>query len=342
MLRVETATFCVVVTLEIIWPRKKKRTAAGGAADDAGQPVLQLIGGAGFIPPLRLHSVKAGVGSVEERLGDEGLVASVGGDDVFVEKVPAGAAGGVPSEFPNINRVAKYILYRAVFKGVPTMGANAAGVEISGDGIKPLAVCKGLKDFPDKGSLFRDGDKCSVFRPVAEGRGGLELALLGVDGHRSLDLLGEPDGVKFIHPLNDALDQRAEGTGDERFRNGHNIHAAFGAEDGLIENAFLLVPGEAAELPDQQDREGGIGFGCCNHPLKFRAAVGLLAGDAGIHIDMVGEQHYPFPAGILLDLDQLRLRGKLGLVVGGDANVCRGKGGGLRSGHGDHPFGVDD
>lgn len=71
-------------------------------------------------------------------------------------------------------------------------------------------------------------------------------------------------------------------------------------------------------------------------------AVGLLAGDAGIHIDMVREQHNPFPAGILLDLDQLRLRGKLGLVVGGDANVCRGKGGGLRSGHGDHPFGVDD
>src|SRR5699024_9126030 len=100
MLRVETATFCVVVTLEIIWPRKKKRTAAGGAADDAGQPVLQLIGGGGYIPPLRLHRVKAGVGSVEERLGDAGLVACVGGDDVCVVKVPAGADGGVPSEFP--------------------------------------------------------------------------------------------------------------------------------------------------------------------------------------------------------------------------------------------------
>ena len=139
--------------------------------------MLQLIGGAGFIAPLRLHSVKAGVGSVEERLGDEGLVASVGGDDVFVENVPAGAAGGVPSEFPNINRVAKYILYGAVLKGVPAVGANAAGVEISGDGVKPLAVCKGLKNFTDKGSLFRDRDKCAVFRAIAEGRGGLELAL---------------------------------------------------------------------------------------------------------------------------------------------------------------------
>lgn len=342
MLRMEAAAFYVVVTLEIIWPRKKKRTAAGGAADDAGQPVLQLIGGAGFIPPLRLHRVKAGVGSVEERLGDEGLVASVGGDDVFVEKVPAGAAGGVPSEFPDINRVAQNILYRAVFKGVPAVGANAAGVEIPGDGIKPLAVCKGLKDFPDKGSLFRDRNECAVFRAIAEGRRGLELALLGVDGHGALDLLGEPDGVKFIHPLNDALDQGTEGTGDERFRNGHHIHAAFGAENGFIEDTLLLVSGEAAELPDQEDGEGGIGFGCCNHPLKFRAAVGLFAGDAGIHIDMVREQHNPFPAGVLLDLHQLRLRGKLGLVVGGDANVCRGKGGGLRSGHGDHPFGVDD
>ena len=127
MLRVETATFCVIVAFEIIWPRKKKRTAAGGAADDAGQPVLQLIGGAGFIPPLRLHSVKAGVGSVEERLGDEGLVASVSGDDVFVEKVPAGAAGGGSIGVSRYKPGCAGLLYRAVFKGVPAVGANAAG-----------------------------------------------------------------------------------------------------------------------------------------------------------------------------------------------------------------------
>ena len=317
-----------------------ERGTAGGAADDAGEPVLQLGRGAGFIAILRFERVRPGVGGIEKRLGDQGLVGRVGENDILIGEVPAGAARGVPPEFADIDGVSDDILNGTAFERVPPVGTDTAGIEGAGDGRVALAVREGLENLLDQRGLFRDGDQHPVLHAVAEGGRGLQLALLGVDGHGALDLLGEADGVKFVHPLNDALDQRAERPGDQRLGDGHDVHAALGAEDGFIENALLLVPGKSGKLPHQEDGEGRAGLGGGDHSLELRAAVGFLAGNTGVNIDMVGEQNEAVGFAVFLNFHQLRLRGEFSLVIGGDADIGGGEHGGLGSGHGDHPFGL--
>ena len=84
---------------------------------------------------------------------------------------------------------------------------------------------------------------------IAEGRRGLELAALGLDLHCSLDFLAEADAVKLIEPLYDSLNQGGKGAAGERFGNGDHVHAVLLAQQGLVDDALLLVPGETRKLP---------------------------------------------------------------------------------------------
>lgn len=259
-------------------------------------------------------------------------MVGVGNDDVFVEKVPAGPARGVPAELADIDGIAEDIFYRAVFKPVAPVGADAQTVEFLGDGKETLAGKEAVEDAAHQLGLFFLRDQTAILYAVAEGGRALQLPPLGVDGHAALDLLAQADGVKFIHPLDDALNERAEGSGDQRLGDAHHVHAALGAEDGFIEDALLLVPGEAGVLPQQDHGEGTVLLlRRGDHPHEFRTALCLLAGNAGVNVDLVFQQEDALALGVLADLLQLGLRGKLRLVVGGDADVGRGE---MGVGHG--------
>ena len=84
---------------------------------------------------------------------------------------------------------------------------------------------------------------------IAEGRRGLELAALGLDLHCSFDFLAEADTVKLIEPLYDSLDQGCKGAAGKGLGYRDYINTALLAQQGLIDDALLLVPGETRKLP---------------------------------------------------------------------------------------------
>ena len=62
---------------------------------------------------------------------------------------------------------------------------------------------------------------------------------------------GQADGVKFIHPFNDSLNQAAKGAVNDWLRNADYINPVFSAEHGFVYNAFLLISGKAGKFPYQ-------------------------------------------------------------------------------------------
>ena len=176
-------------------------------------------------------------------------MSAVGHNDVLVEKVPAGSARRIPTQLPDVDRVAQYVLNGPVLKRIAAVGADAHSVQFSGDDVYALAGQEAVKDTPDIDGLCLVRDEPAILGAVAEGGGGLELPALRVDPHAPLDLLAQPNGVKFVHPLDDTLNEGAEGTGNQRLRHAHHIDTALGAQDGFVEDAFLLVSGEARVFP---------------------------------------------------------------------------------------------
>ena len=338
MLAVGTPALGVTGALVVVGGGKDHGGVAGGAADQAGQPMLQLAGGAGLVSPLGFYGIHTLLCRFPGLQGDQGRMAAVGGDDILVKEIPPGPAGGVPAQLPNIDGIADDILHGPVLKRIAPMGAHAHGVQLPGDGVEALAGDKTVEDPADQLRLLFLRDQGAVFHPIAEGGRGLELSPAGVDLHAALDLLAQADGIELVHPLNDSLNERTKVAADQGLGDADHVHAALGAEDGLIKNALLLVPGETGELPEQQNGERVLRLlGGGYHPHELRPALGALAGDSGVNIDVVLQDQQTVALGVLPDLLQLALRGQLCLLVCGDADVDRREAGaGGSACHGGH------
>lgn len=134
--------------------------------------------------------------------------------------------------------------------------------------------------------------------------------------HAAHDLAGQVDRVVFIHPLNDPLDQAAKRAIDQRLRDAHDIDAVLLLEHGLIDDRFLLIPGEPAELPDEDQGEGRlIRLRDADHLLKLRPLIRLSAGDAVLHEDILRRDKNIVSLRIVQEQPLLGVRRELFLLV---------------------------
>ena len=256
------------------------------------------------------------------------LLPESGGDDWLVLAVVElhGAAGEVPAldagaELADVGGVLQDVIHGAVFPD----SAGILGVELPGQDHGGGPGGEAGKEHPDDLRLLRDDDELPVLIGIAEGG--------GVDGeapghalfHAAPDLSGQVQAVIFVHPFDDALDETAEGAVDEGLRDADHLHAV-PAEEGLIHDGFLLVPGEAGELPDQDHVEGpGLLPGGGDHPLELRALVGLSPADAVLLLENeLRGQEKAVLFGVVADDFELAVRGVFQLVVGGDPDVAGG------------------
>ena len=147
-----------------------------------------------------------------------------------------------------------------------------------------------VEDIFDDLGLFRNDDKRL---PVANGRvaeRGRRLipAAHGFFCHATYDLAGQVDRIVFVHPLNDPFDQAAKRAIDQWLCDAHDIDAVLLLEHGLVDDRFFLIPGEPAELPDEDQRERRlIRLRDADHLLKLRPLIRLPARNAVLYEDIL-------------------------------------------------------
>ena len=155
--------------------------------------------------------------------------------------------------------------------------------------------------------------------PVAEWWRGLHLTFLGHEGHFRTHFLGQPYRLEFIHPFDDALDQRTKHIIAGFFRNRNNLDTAFFPEQGLVQDTLFLVPGKTGILPDQYCiKRRRLGLGGSNHLLKGWSLLRITSTDTGIRINMFWINDDVMPCGIVLNFPKLRIGRVFRLVVGGN------------------------
>ena len=181
-----------------------------------------------------------------------------------------------------------------------------------------------IEDIFDDLSLFRNDNKRL---PVANGRvaeRGRRLipAAHGFFCHATHDLAGQIDRIVFVHPFNDPFDQAAKRAIDQRLCDTHDINAVLLLEHGLIDDRFLLIPGEPAELPDEDQGEGWfIRLRDADHLLELRSLIRLPAGDAVLHEDILRRDKNSVSLRIVQEQPLLGVRRELFLLVSAHANV---------------------
>ena len=317
MLGSRAASVRIVVTFHKMRICPNERRAAGRAADNTAQPVLALRGRLAVALIGFFQFGTASLRRVPRFDVDDWFVQRVGDDAVLVLEISACPAGRRPAELAEVDGVIQDIINGTVFKGIPTVRADATGTKIFRDAKHGITGDEAPEDLPDDLGFFRDDDQLPVFYAIAEGWCSLQGAILCIDGHGAFDFLRKADGVEFVHPLNDPLDQAAEGASDQRLGDGHHIDLALAAQDGFIENGFLLIAGKAGELPDDDDVEGvGRVFGSGDHLLEAGALFSSPAGNAVVVEDVFREQEQAVLRGVFADFLHLGIRGQLHLVIG--------------------------
>ena len=314
-----------------------QRAAAVAASEDASEEIIFFYSGAGLMAPPLLIFPKFFLDGVPGFQVDDRLVAAVKYLDIGVLEVPADPAVGPPAKLSDIDRVAEDVFHGAVFHKVAVFGADAHVVEGSGDFAAALAVKVPLENLADQRREVGVGDQLFPLAEVAEG--GAVDGVAPADGllHTPEDLAGKADAVVFVHPFNNPLDQAAEGAVDGWLGDADNLDTALPQEHRLIDDAFLLVPGEAGELPDQDRRKGVVlAFGGADHPLELRAFIGFAAADALFLPKnvLVGEDQV-MGFGVVPEKLQLAVGAVFCLVVGADPDIAGGKG---KVFHGDSSF----
>lgn len=159
---------------------------------------------------------------------------------------------------------------------------------------------------------------------ITERRDRYRAAALDFLGHAALDLAGQIDAIEFVEPLDDALDQRAEGTVDDGLGDRFDLDVIL-RQHALVKDALLLVAGEAAEFPQQHRREGGgLLFSDRDHANERGALLGFSSGNTVVAEDVLVRHDVAVLLCVFADLLDLRIGGELRLIVGADANVRRG------------------
>ena len=97
----------------------------------------------------RLELGNAVLGSVPGIDIHKGLVFPVHHDDIRIIIIPAGAAGGIPTQLTDLHGIAEDVFYGAVFKGSTAMGFNVHRIEPAGNGIESLAGEETAEHLPD-------------------------------------------------------------------------------------------------------------------------------------------------------------------------------------------------
>ena len=101
---------------------------------------------------------------------------------------------------------------------------------------------------------------------------------------------------------------------------------ALAPQHGFVGHGVLPLAGEAAELPDQDFLERGVGLGCLfDHPAELRAFG--AAATLGL-VDVLAEHQVAVPLGIVPERPELGGHGEVHiLAVAGHPGVerCRGQ-----------------
>ena len=270
----------------------------------------------------RLLLVKAGLGCLKLLLRHQRLVVAVSKNNIGIVKIPAAAPGGVPPQLADIHRIAEDILNGAVFKGAATMGLDAHIVEPAGERVAPLPGIEAAEHFAHIDGFVRDGDKDIVFDRIAEGGGGLQLTPAVLLLHAALDVLGQIDGVIFVHGLDHGLHDDAHFAFLDGLFNGDHVDLQLLTQDALIVHGIVTVTGEAGELPQEDSVKGlGLRLSGGDQAAEVITARDLPAGFGLVHKNVFVGDKVPVGGGPLAYLHQLGGRGKLHLIVGGDTDI---------------------
>ena len=139
--------------------------------------------------------------------------------------------------------------------------------------------------------------------------------------HAAHHFPGEADGVVFVHPLDDPLDQGAKRSVDKWLGHAHHIDVVL-FQEWFVHNGFLLIPGKTGEFP-HEDRIDRVLFGLRqrNHLLKCRTFVCFPSGDSVILKNIFHGDIGVVVFCIIHQQTKLRIRGKFFLLVGGYTDV---------------------
>ena len=115
--------------------------------------------------------------------------------------------------------------------------------------------------------------------------------LQGFFFHATQDLTRQSNGIVFIHPFDDALNQAAKRSLDQWLRHTDHIHIVF-LEHALVNNGLFLIAGKTTEFPHQDYinrmrwllRQG-------DHLLKLRALLRVPAGNTLSKDKVPGNNH---------------------------------------------------
>ena len=245
-------------------------TAAYTAAQKAGQPVSV---------DRDFPTAKGAV------LGFQPILYSLeNGCDGRARLMGAGECDSVPNHLSQVEAVFQYTLHGTAVETVAGLGAKAQAVQLASHAGEIQAIVI----FPENALghdvlRFVDGVGLpAAGRIVAQTGPQLVTLAQGLFLHTTQDLSGEVDGVVFVEPLDDHLDQAAEHALHDGLGHADNLHAAFLAQDSFIKCTLLLVAGETGKFPQIETAEwrGLLAFGNGDHALKFRAVLRFAAADA--------------------------------------------------------------
>ena len=101
--------------------------------------------------------------------------------------------------------------------------------------------------------------------------------LQGFFFHATQDLTRQSNGIVFIHPFDDALDQAAKRSLDQWFRYTDHVYIIL-LEHAFVYDRLFLVTGETTEFPYQDHINGVRGLlRQGDHLLKLRALLCMPA-----------------------------------------------------------------
>ena len=144
--------------------------------------------------------------------------------------------------------------------------------------------------------------------------------LQGFFFHATQDLTRQSNGIVFIHPFDDALDQAAKRSLDQWFRYTDHVYIIL-LEHTLVYDRLFLVTGETTEFPYQDHINGVRGLlRQGDHLLKLRALLCMPAGNT-LSKDKVSGYNHIILLSIIQQKTFLRIRRKFCLVLCRDADV---------------------
>ena len=136
----------------------------------------------------------------------------------------------IPDHSTGIKRIAQYALDRAALHKTSTPGMVSKIVALSGNccWIEMLEVILVHDVFDDLIFRFVNYERLAAACGMVSQTGRCLITVLQCFFlHTAQDFAGETDGVVFIHPFDDTLDQCTEWTVDQRLGNTDHIHITF-------------------------------------------------------------------------------------------------------------------